>query len=207
MTEKSIIYAPEMIRATLERRKPETRRVIKPQPEYRPEHGYTWYQRGKNMVWNQYSQEDFLKTCKYQPGDVLWVKEVYIEDQGVGGLIEKNNMDGGTIDVIYKADGDLLAVGWKSPVTMPRRASRITQEVLEVGVERLQDITDEGAIAEGLYFDEKIGGWTVGDGELSPFPRDAFFAYWDFLYAKQPEYQMHGNPWVWVIKTKPLEVG
>ena len=70
---------------------------------------------------------------------------------------------------------------------MPRWASRITLEITDVRVERLQEIDIHDVIKEGIKVDSIAG-----------FSR--FKGYWDSLYAKKPEYQWKANPWVWVIE-------
>jgi hypothetical protein len=72
---------------------------------------------------------------------------------------------------------------------MPRWASRITLEIINVKIERLQEITED-VKSEGVEI----------DGHYTMFYKTAFERFWDPLYAKKPEYQWAANPWVWVIE-------
>jgi hypothetical protein len=84
--------------------------------------------------------------CYYgQSGSGLWVREVFA-----------NNETG----IIYKADNPTASVGWISPIYMPRKASRISLKITEVSIERVQDISEQDAISEGLIYND-LGsvGW------------------------------------------------
>lgn len=129
--------------------------------------------------------------CPYgQVGDRLWLKETWAGDV-------PNGID-------YKADGhsygEEIKVPWKSPRFMPRWASRIGLEIIDLRAERLQDISEEDAIAEG---------W---DSQLSPLfkgvplecrPRVWFAQLWDSINAKR--YPWEANSWVWVIGFKEVK--
>ena len=140
--EKPIIFSGPMVRAILEGRKSQTRRVLKPQPEIRDGNDSIWM--GPPFGPNAYSgvYPDGLKvvsSVKYAPGDRLWVREAWAKD--------------GDCPLQYRAGphvaDDALGVRWRPPIHMPRWASRITLEVTEVRVQRLQDISEEDARAEG----------------------------------------------------------
>ena len=127
--EKPIIFTPEMVRAIFEGRKTHDRRVV--------------------------SEPVDLKskpcTCRYQPGDLLWVKEAF--DHYESG----DDSDIAEAVVFYKADflkkppewykPDLAK--WRNPVVMPKRYARLWLRVTDVQCERLQDITEDDADAEG----------------------------------------------------------
>jgi hypothetical protein len=87
---------------------------------------------------------------------------------------------------------------WRSPIHMPRWASRLLLELTAVRVERLQAITEDDAIGEGCGFD----GDPIGDDDEVVFdrtPRGHFAQLWDSLNAKRG-YGWNSNPWVWVIE-------
>ena len=149
-------------------------------------------------------------TCQYgKPGDRLWVRETWCED-----LFGRD---------VYKAtDGETDGVGRKfrfhPSIHMPRTASRILLEITDIRVERLQDITEEDAIAEGV---ERLPG-LMSDSykhysahlryskellkEGCPFTssaRASFCSLWESINGRESLLQ---NPWVWVISFKVLEV-
>lgn len=101
------------------------------------------------------------------PGDHLWVREAFRVDEQTG-------------DVVYRADDDRPA-RWRSPIHMPRRASRIHLAITAIGVEPLHAISDADARAEGVPGDD---------------PRDAYRATWLRLHGPEA---WAANPWVWVI--------
>ena len=177
---KSILFNTEMVRATLENRKTATRRVVKPQhlrvldSPYHKEHPET-------------PCEVLLKRlCEppCRPGDILYVRETWAE-----------SADG----YVYRADNpDSDGWGWRPSIHMPREAARIFLRVTGVRVERLRDITEEQAQAEGLY-----KGWQLTE-RSSPAvtAKQAFMWVWD-MTVKSPKRSLYGwmgNPWVWVIE-------
>jgi hypothetical protein len=164
MTDRPILFSAEMVRAILDGRKTQTRRAIKPVPTFNG--GGAIFDGGDG-------QEDFVepywvfpKTCKYgQPGDFLWVRETWTQYP-----IELNPEP---CDAWYKAtsNGPPPPFKWRPSIHMPRWASRITLEVKGVRVERLQDISEDDAKAEGCEARPFPGPWwqgyrDLGDGEL-----------------------------------------
>jgi len=139
----------------------------------------------------------FRVYCQFHPGDRLWVKETYYPcrnaDQELRG------------DCIYKTDDDakLIIKGeWEPAIFMPRWANRITLGVTGIRTERVQDITEADAIAEGCPESKLI---SAQDGK--PFnvviPTFWFEDRWNKSYAKRG-YGFESNPWVWVIDFKLL---
>jgi hypothetical protein len=173
MKEGPIMFSTPMVRATLEGRKSQTRRVLQPQPVRKV---------GPGGI--------FLK-CPYgQPGDRLWVRESFTV-----------NNDGA---VCYRATHPLPKDRqWVPSIFMPRRASRITLEVVRVRVERLQAITEADAVQEGVAFTEPPPGAGSGQSEYdAPWgPIDQFIYLWDLLNAKRG-FGWDKNPWVWAIEFK-----
>lgn len=135
--------------------------------------------------------------CSFgQPGDRLWVRETWADY--THNIVSNNGVGiASTTRPIYRADDDssLYDVRWKPSIHMPRWASRITLEVTEVRVERVQEITEDDVLAEGIthefYMTEaaRIGEY-----------RDL----WNHLNAKRG-YGWDANPWVWVIRFGPLQ--
>jgi hypothetical protein len=219
--EKPIIFSTPMVQAILDGRKTQTRRVVKPQPEQGMKIiGPEWFEPtavdrngeevpGKPIFGIYADEDDWGLKVPYQPGDILWVRETWMPEteQGIltGGYIYKasNNRP--------EPDGE-LPLKWKPSIHMPREATRIFLKVKAVRVERVQDITEKDARAEGAagYIrlpDEDDTPFTL---ELSPLkdelhPRIAFRYLWDSLNAKRG-YSWDSNPWVWVIEFERVEV-
>ena len=180
--EHPIIMGPESVRAILDGRKTQTRRVVRPQPVgdkmfWEPE-----WSGGPRFVSSPLDEERQTWRCPYGvPGDRLWVKEQTIADS-CGGLIG------------YPANGCEKTECWerkRSAMLMPRRWSRLTLEVVSVRAERLQSISDADAIAEGMPDDVDAA---VAD----------FAASWDRLNARRG-FSWESNPWVWAIEFRRLD--
>lgn len=156
-----------------------------------------------------------------RPGDMLWVRETWALLRGADskeayrGIPEskptKKNTVFGMVPVpIYAADGQRPDVvephceahrpmRWKPSIHMPRWASRITLEVLGVRVERLQDISEEDARAEGAALED--GQWTDEDGTLRSDYRTAFRR---LRISINGQDSWDANPWVWVVEFRRL---
>jgi len=182
MKERPILFSAPMVRAILDGRKTMTRRVVKPNPVSIPEAEVAH----ANWVIQN-------RVCPFgQPGDRLWVRETWLSYRH----LHKNGRDEALL--IYRADGEDLpkqarGTKWRPSIFMPRWASRITLEITAVRVERVQDIGDEDAEAEGL-------SWCNAAS-----PRDKFQCLWNSLNLKRG-YGWDANPWVWVISFKRTNV-
>jgi len=181
--EKPILFSGPMIRAILAGRKTMTRRILKPQPA---------------MCGSVGDRHSFLSDLRlrFAVGDLLWVREAWAQYP-----IELNPQPE---DIWYKADGRSPPSAakvhrWRSPIHMPRWASRITLRVTAVRVERLQEISEEDAQAEGIYWSEESEGWTSGrnghefcdfHGAWATF---SFRKLWNSLHGPDA---WDANPWV-----------
>ncbi len=130
----------------------------------------------------------FLK-CPYgQAGSTLWCRETWSTERHLDNLSPSQIGEAATVPLWYKADvkdRSLPIRGkWRPSIFMPRWASRITLEITEIRVERLQEITEEDAVAEGVPSDPTIAIYE-------------FSRLWDSLNGKK--YPWASNPWVWVI--------
>jgi hypothetical protein len=185
--EKQILFSTPMVRAILEGRKTQTRRLIKSTDKW---------------------VRDFdLPKSKYQPGDILWVRETFCEVPYEYNHIPIKGGHITTPKYAYKADSKRDYTGiWKPSIHMPKAAARIWLEVTDVRVERLQEITEEAARAEGITRVED-GKWE-SEFRLGWFdgPIKAFRALWDSLNAKRG-YPWESNPWVWVIDFRRVQHG
>ncbi len=221
--ERPILFSGPMVRAILEGRKTQTRRVVKhahdpdgPAGAVHParESGWIAWWPGDDPLGElpEFTKREYRIGfhCPYgQPGDRLWVRETWRISGGTTGCGLN------TAGVEYKAGGDraigvgyrdaeaakAVCHGWRPSIHMPRWASRLTLEVTGVRVERVQEITPIDAVAEGLR-NLRGGGQTLH----ACYGRSAigqFQALWDSINAKRG----HGweqNPWVWVVAFRPL---
>lgn len=211
MKERPILMNAPMVRATLARTKTQTRRLMKPQPTPDPVMGgHHW---PSNVVQSMVHVESQLMAgdpswsglaASVSPfgtrGDALWVRESW-RPVGNGPLSECTGPD----DVRFAAsagEAELATNRWRPSIHMPRWASRINLIVESVRVERLQDISEEDAIAEGiLAFDGMLDDARICTrakelGDCIDDARPWFAAAWEMLYGAA---SWDENPWVWVV--------
>lgn len=200
MNEKPILFSTPMVQAILAGRKTQTRRVIKhqysdsvfemsngvlcetepPVPSVKLENGMT-----------RHKVRQFVP-CKpkYQPGDILWVRETWVQ------------WADSPASYSYRADGEVGEGGnmhldrldkWRSPRFMPRAAARIFLRVTGVRAEQVQDISEADATKEGCYILREHNT-----------PIDEYHILWDALNAKRG-YSWDSNPWVWVYSFEAIK--
>lgn len=216
--EKPILFNTEMVQAILEGRKIVTRRVIKRTPSNDEPSGYGFWKEFNERD-NKWYVKDYTHSCTWWPlkeyierfskchiGDILYVRETW--------AIQSMKNYGKRVKFLYKAEpnkelrevalsesryDDMLKYsfknGWQPSLFMPKEAARIFLEVTDVRIERIQGITYEETLEEGL----KTGydGWTLGFKDL-----------WDSTLKKEQLelYSWDSNPWVWVIEFKVKEI-
>jgi hypothetical protein len=238
MSEHPILFSAPMVRAILDGRKTMTRRVIRDFPTT----GYRWCgwivengtksDTGKATIVPEgnmpYMAQGQIKArCPYgQPGDRLWVREMWrfvgidmlrhgrthhVED----AIIEYKDGTRRTVTVDWKIGEDYLGRGeprWRPSIHMPRWASRILLEVTAVRIERLQDISEEDARAEGAeakrWQDLRQCPMSLLGGVGSALPagpryRYGFFELWNSINNARG-FGWDENPWVWVIEFKKI---
>lgn len=164
--ERSIVFSDAYVRAILDGRKSQTRKVVKPQPPQNdPPLACEWYtpavfrangeiHEAKSDVFGAYGAEWGVKCPFGAPGDRLWVREAFtLSDADCQAWDLPEARAAHEPLVFYRADveGPLLDVKWNPSVLMPKWASRITLEITSVRVERLQEISLEDAKAEGAH--------------------------------------------------------
>ena len=183
MTDRPIIFSAPMIMALLAGRKSQTRRVLKPQPETVP-NGFAGVRQ------------------PYAPGDRLWVREAWRFDAEWDDFPPRY-FDGADA-VHYEAGGAQDKSLWgdpfrpgrlRSPIHMPRWASRLTLVVTNVRVQRLQEITSADAISEGC---SPYANSATIDCD-TPNPRDDFKRLWSSIHGPDA---WDRNPWVAAISFK-----
>lgn len=150
MADRPILFSAPMVRALLDGRKTQTRRLLKPQPQGEVIN-YGW-QRDEGAYWTD--QSFASHKLPIWAGYRLWVKETWRTESRAYDDLAPSEM-GGEETILYDADADWSAnkTTGKTRVSihMPRWASRTTLIVTDVKVERLQDISEEDAIAEGVH--------------------------------------------------------
>lgn len=228
--ERPIIFSAEMVRAILDGKKTMTRRVVKPQPHKKC--SQAWISPDNTLRFTRPTlskdichESDSVRNPYGKVGDRLWVRETWIQGYD-DPLIESEGDDENAVSIIYKADSKELyrpcsaevaekwgywgtdsdTVTWKSPIHMPRFASRILLEITDIRVERLQDISEVDCEKEGFKFlphTRICFSPKKGDGDSNKYKKE-FGKYWDTLNAKKG-YSWASNPWVWVIEFKVIE--
>ena len=181
MTDRQIIFRASMVQALLDGRKTQTRRLLKPQP---PEWVTRMTHEGRCGWIGSGDGHGTLMHVPYAVGDRLWCREVFAYGWPVEGnhqLPECNQEHA----ITYRADGNRPFGGgrWHSPIHMPRWASRLMLIVTDVRVQRLGDLTDEDAIAEGI------------DVTCGLTPSVTYAILWDKINAKRG-YPWKSNPWI-----------
>lgn len=230
--ERPILFSGEMVRAILDGRKTQTRRVVK-EKCFGPSdtRGYEWHYRCKRGLWQDMRHSEMMQKCPYGvPGDRLWVREtwkcswwgegeperiaykaggktqevrdtesvsydLWSESMAEGGAddLEKAGWKVGEDDLFHHEDCNRAAADdlrWRPSIHMPRWASRITLEVTDVRVERLQKISEADAIAEGCVSDDEFDA------------KDRFEWLWESING---EGSWEANPWVWVVEFRRVE--
>lgn len=209
MRMKPILFNTEMVQAILEGRKTQTRRIVKGLEYlnvYRAVPADDAYETLEKWdFFHGWSKNgamiDAVKEIKApcSVGDVLWVRETWKQathDYAGGGYAI-------TDGYIYKADepldtrGMLVEERWHPSIHMPRSAARIFLRVKNVRVERLHDMDEEAAIAEG-FKDSPAG---------TASPLERFTTLWDKTVKREDlrRYGYHADPWVWVIEFERCE--
>ena len=230
MAEKGILFNTEMIRAIMDGRKTQTRRPIRPQPMGRLCYSMAGSNAGKwgymteicRKAWG-YSGDDILQdptkeelekrwTPPCHTDDLLYVRETWFYESHMEDLTAgEPDLPSGRYKhrYVYYADQPdypvnvgVGATGWRPSIHMPKEAARIWLKVTNVSVQRLKEITNEDAIAEGFEADETFKA------------HERFAMTWNSIYGftkavngwrmSSPE-NWGSNPWVWVISFEQIK--
>ncbi|ORM64509.1 hypothetical protein PRCB_16380 [Pantoea rodasii] len=201
MRERPIIFNSEMVRAVMEGRKVQTRRIIKLDHERGMQNPVV---RGKCGAVSYVGCRLAANLCPFGAvGDRLWVRETWSEDfanyypndRVWYAADDDRRLDIEVVDGvrgIFSPESDVhVPFRWRPSIHIPRWASRITLEITGVRVERLQDISEADCAAEGL-----------GSPFLRDYKKPKFAALWQSIYGEE---SWQANPWVWVIEFKRVE--
>ena len=207
MKELPILFSGDMVRAILDGKKTQTRRVITQRLDDRPLVKAVWQGREPGKALLRFGSrpitDEMNVPCPYgQPGDLLYLRETWATHRGFDGMkpSELAYDGGGRPTVNYRADpldGHLSSRGkWRPSIHMPKAFARIWLRVTEVRVERVQEISDEDSHAEGITDAEPNFLWIKGRA------RNRFRTLWDSTNAKHP---WESRPWVWALTFERAE--
>lgn len=199
-----MIFSAPMVRALLTGKKTQTRRLVKGIPVSHDCIGFVVDSSDSKQIGkvgfgvqkSEYHYDPLVSArCPYGAvGDRLWVRECYAD------ILWDITASGKEIrKIIYKADeqhdATIIHPTWKTPLFMPRAASRIELEITGIRVERVQDITDADALAEGVE---------VCDVERGLCAEEEYSVLWTEIHGYHDQKGWNANPWVWVVEFKVI---
>lgn len=214
MRERPILFNGDMVRAVLNGSKTQTRRIMKVQPESnqfgllritdstkRSDIGkYHWAEpnaTGTHLRWPLFS-------CPFGAvGDRLWVRETWAEAGGSAPELQLYRANyPAHVPSHYENVPPAESIRWRPSIHMPRWASRITLEITGVRVERLQDISEADARAEGVHWSDGNPNEFGLPTQLVVNAKEEFAHLWRSIYGEE---SWQANPWVWVVEFKRVE--
>lgn len=184
--ERPILFSTAMVNAILSGEKTQTRRSVKAR---------SYIADVVNGIAYEMTDDDIQPIkCPYgQPGDILWVRETFQHTK-----ILNINPEDENYGFVYRADGneweDIEGWKWKSPLFMPKSASRISLRITDVQIERLHDISENDAKAEGADY--------AIISVVKTSAKNKFHTLWVSINGNE---SWKSNPWVWVIKFEPIK--
>ncbi len=209
MKERPILFNGDMVRAILEGRKTQTRRIVKGIPDDMQLDDWDPDSLPVTMFFSDGGDVTKQIEAPYEPGDLLWVREKFLIETSGSYRFDAEGLSPGEYpewlqrgsQVHYAATTDLKSLGlWKPSIHMPRWASRITLKVTSVRVERLNDISGEDCVAEGIPYHEgyPIGFYKMDDeAARASIHQGEFRNLWQSINGAG---SWAANPWVWVIE-------
>jgi hypothetical protein len=216
MKERGMLFNSAMVRAILDGTKTQTRRIVKPQPEWIDEVHIAEFGPG-DFMWprgslGQQCGAPITKMPYGQPGDRIWVRETHAPQADCWGawqrLLKGEHVRQDELTVHYAADYSHderpWIENWRPSIHMPRWASRIDLEITGVRVERLQDIHSADALAEGInnLSDEWRVDYGIPGVVRAQHPVRAYQLLWESINGAG---SWDENPWVWVVEFKRIK--
>lgn len=203
-----ILFNTEMVRAILDGRKTCTRRLVSSRqflgmlPDKCKNAAPDEFLKGKRMMFKPYcdmTDAELIMTAykaPYQPGDILYVRETW-----------KKAPNGYYYYEDWQKDDIADVTKWKPSIHMPKEAARIWLKVTDVRVERLQDVTEDGAKAEGAIDNRGFIHSPENEYDRIHTARDHFIKIWNSTIKKSDidRYGWDANPYVWVIEFERCE--
>lgn len=193
-----ILFSTPMVQAILEGKKTITRRIIKTDANV-----IQWMPIVLNGYGGFCDEHGKPVKCKYNLGDVLWVRETFGE---LYDTCDHDELPGcpqerWSLGYVYKADGyqhtpakQAFFTGFKPSIHMPKEACRLFLKISDIRVERLQDITGEDALNEGVTVKSM---WPTAIG-------DAYIEFENLWKSINGDGSWDSNPWVWVIEFEQI---
>lgn len=199
MAIKPILFNSEMVRAILDGRKDATRKIVKGFIPDDAVWGYTaftpkGYISCRGTFADGYGEKFFKLPC--EPGDILYVRETW--KKAPNGYYYYEDWQRNDIADVTK---------WKPSIRMPKEAARIWLKVTDVRIERLQDVTEDGAKAEGAIDNRGFIHSPENEYDRIYTAREHFIKIWNSTIKKSNlnRYGWDANPWVWVIEFERCE--
>lgn len=221
MRERPILYTAAMVRARRDGRKTQTRRLVRqaleppqghPAASIHPDGSGTgwvaWWPRpvSAEETKRRYPGAQGFRCPHGVPGDHLWSRETWAAPHQFDSYKPREIPPGTRVH--YRASWDgASGLLWRPSMFMPRWASRGLDEVVEVRAQRVQDISEEDALAEGFALGSATGRVALSHGSFHigpvwPNARAAYRELWDEINGKRAPWA--SNPWVWAITFKVL---
>jgi len=233
MSDKPILFNADMVKALLDGRKTQTRRIIKDHKIIRISNRREFAIAGPHQLSMKETPGIFYVVledsslvglpCSHgQPGDLLWVREttIDVESHGYAGPIYVAS-DAGVAALSFGlgfeddyTEAEPYDIKQRPSIFMYRWMSRLTLKITDIRIERVQDITDEDAEKEGIFNADGLHLYNCGNTVFHAdqechcgenYPYEEFHKLWDSINKKRG-YGWDVNPWVWVIEFKVIQM-
>jgi hypothetical protein len=222
---KPILFNTEMVKAILDNRKTVTRRIVKGFIPDEPAFGYTAFTPDNKIScrgyfgekgYDSYEYGEKFFKLPYKVGDILYVRETfryvdfqYIDDIWSASVEYKDGSYGDRMR--WGEEGADQGIGWQPSIHMPKSAARIFLRVTDVRIEKLQNITAEQVILEGIRLscrhDNYVCSANPCEFKKTGSCKDRYKETWNSTIKKKdlPLYGWDASPWVWVISFEVIE--
>lgn len=225
MAIKPILFNTEMVRAILDGLKTCTRRICKDANEYTVPDMEFYNADKRTYAVHNFADKEHMeqlstaeRTCPICPGDILYVRETWehfdcccCEGDEHGNCYQEpqqNVLNKSYGCYMYRATDEIYGdARWHPSIHMPKEAARIWLKVTDVRIERLQDVTEDGAKAEGAIDNRGFIHSPENEYDRIHTAREHFIKIWNSTIKKSDidRYGWGANPWVWVIEFERCE--